>query len=97
MIVTIDFLHSIHRNVVSLTFQYRIMLLLLSTLSLPHHRVLFTPSLSLAPPPAQKIKHFAQRELELQKLKKERENRKAKYVNEAGGLKYTAIAMANRS
>ena len=35
---------------------------------------------------AQKMKHFAQRE-----------NRKAKYVKEAGGLKYTAIAMANRS
>ena len=45
---------------------------------------------------AQKLKHFAQREMELQKLKKERESRKAKYVNEAGGLKYTAIAMANR-
>ena len=46
---------------------------------------------------AQSIKHFAQREIEMQKLKKERENRKAKYVKEAGGLKYTAIAMANRS
>ncbi|KAL7551561.1 hypothetical protein ACHAWF_014751 [Thalassiosira exigua] len=46
---------------------------------------------------AQKIKHFAQREIELQKMKKDRENRKAKYVKEAGGLKYTAIAMANRS
>ena len=46
---------------------------------------------------AASIKHFAQRELEMQKLKKERENRKAKYVKEAGGLKYTAIAMANRS
>ena len=46
---------------------------------------------------AASIKHFAQREIEMQKLKKERENRKAKYVKEAGGLKYTAIAMANRS
>ena len=46
---------------------------------------------------AQKMKHFAKREIELQKIKKERENRKAKYVKEAGGLKYTAIAMANRS
>ncbi|KAL3806653.1 hypothetical protein ACHAXA_007994, partial [Cyclostephanos tholiformis] len=46
---------------------------------------------------AQKIKHFAQREIEMQRLKKERESRKARYVKEAGGLKYTAIAMANRS
>ena len=46
---------------------------------------------------AQKIKHFAQREIEMQRTKKERENRKARYVKEAGGLKYTAIAMANRS
>jgi len=46
---------------------------------------------------AQQLKHFAQREIELKQLKKERDNRKAKYVKEAGGLKYTAIAMANRS
>eukprot|EP00581_Thalassiosira_minuscula_P012254 CAMPEP_0183717634 /NCGR_PEP_ID=MMETSP0737-20130205/11198_1 /TAXON_ID=385413 /ORGANISM="Thalassiosira miniscula, Strain CCMP1093" /LENGTH=313 /DNA_ID=CAMNT_0025947107 /DNA_START=92 /DNA_END=1033 /DNA_ORIENTATION=+ len=46
---------------------------------------------------AQQIKHFAQREIELKKMKKEREDRKAKYVKEAGGLKYTAIAMANRA
>ncbi|KAL9182182.1 hypothetical protein ACHAXT_012834 [Thalassiosira profunda] len=46
---------------------------------------------------AAQIKHFAQREIEMQKMKKDRENRKAKYVKEAGGLKYTAIAMANRS
>lgn len=46
---------------------------------------------------ARKIQHFAQREIEMQKTKRERENRKAKYVKEAGGLKYTAIAMANRS
>jgi hypothetical protein len=46
---------------------------------------------------AKKIQHFAQREIELQKIKREREARKAKYVKEAGGLKYTAIAMANRT
>ncbi|KAL7481412.1 hypothetical protein ACHAW6_007097 [Cyclotella cf. meneghiniana] len=46
---------------------------------------------------ARKIQHFAQREIEMQKTKREREARKAKYVKEAGGLKYTAIAMANRS
>ena len=46
---------------------------------------------------AAQVKHFAQREIEMQKQKKEREDRKAKYVKEAGGLKYTAIAMANRS
>lgn len=46
---------------------------------------------------AKKIQHFAQREIELQKTKREREARKAKYVKDAGGLKYTAIAMANRS
>lgn len=46
---------------------------------------------------AQRIKHFAQHEIELQRMKKEREIRKSKYVKEAGGLKYTAIAMANRS
>mmetsp|Transcript_3964 Transcript_3964/g.8744 ORF Transcript_3964/g.8744 Transcript_3964/m.8744 type:complete len:308 (-) Transcript_3964:22-945(-) len=46
---------------------------------------------------AQKMKHFAEREIEMKRVKKERENRKAKYVKEAGGLKYTAIAMANRS
>lgn len=43
------------------------------------------------------MKHFAERELEMKKMKKDRENRKAKYVKEAGGLKYTAIAMANRA
>eukprot|EP00956_Cyclotella_meneghiniana_P026159 scaffold55883_cov29-Cyclotella_meneghiniana.AAC.2 len=46
---------------------------------------------------AKKMQHFAQREIELQKVKREREARKAKYVKDAGGLKYTAIAMANRS
>ncbi|KAL3773354.1 hypothetical protein ACHAWO_011003 [Cyclotella atomus] len=46
---------------------------------------------------AKKMQHFAQREIEMQKTKREREARKAKYVKDAGGLKYTAIAMANRS
>jgi len=46
---------------------------------------------------ALKIKHFAQREIELAKKKRDRENRKARYLKESGGgLKYTAIAMANR-
>ena len=45
----------------------------------------------------QKFKNFAQRELELQRLKKERENHKAKFVQEVGGLKNTTIAMANQS
>jgi len=46
---------------------------------------------------AQKAAHFAKREIEIQKLKKDREQRKARYLKEAGGLKYTALAMANRS
>lgn len=46
---------------------------------------------------AQKAKHFAQREFELQNTKREREKRKAQLVAEAGGLKYTALAMANRT
>jgi hypothetical protein len=46
---------------------------------------------------ARKIQHFATREIEMQKTKREREARKAKYVKDAGGLKYTAIAMANMS
>jgi hypothetical protein len=45
---------------------------------------------------AQKVAHFAKREIELQQTKREREKRKAKLVKETGGLKYTAIAMANR-
>ena len=46
---------------------------------------------------AQKAKHFAQRELEMQTTKRDREKRKAKFVAESGGLKYTALAMAGRS
>jgi len=45
---------------------------------------------------AQKAAHFAQRELELQQTKREREKRKAKLVQDSGGLKYTALAMASR-
>ncbi|CAM9237667.1 unnamed protein product [Choristocarpus tenellus] len=45
---------------------------------------------------AQKQKHFAKRSIELQQQKKEAESRKAKYMQETGGLKYTAMAMANR-
>lgn len=46
---------------------------------------------------AQKQKYFAQRGLELQQQKKEAEVRKGNFLKEAGGLKYTAIAMASRS
>ena len=44
-----------------------------------------------------KMKHFAQREIEMQKKKRDREQRKARYMKESGGLKYTAVAMANRA
>jgi hypothetical protein len=44
---------------------------------------------------AQQAAHFARREIEMQKTRKDREKRKAKLVAEAGGLKYTALAMAN--
>ena len=45
---------------------------------------------------ALKMKHFAEREIELSKQKRDREGRKARYLKESGGLKYTAVAMANR-
>lgn len=46
----------------------------------------------------QTAKHFAQRELELQQTKRDREKRKSQLVGgTGGGLKYTAIAMANRA
>jgi hypothetical protein len=45
---------------------------------------------------AQKATHFAKREIELQQAKRSREERKAKFVAESGGLKYTALAMASR-
>jgi hypothetical protein len=44
---------------------------------------------------AQKAAHFAKREIEMKQTKKSREERKAKLIAESGGLKYTAIAMAN--
>jgi len=45
---------------------------------------------------ASKAAHFAKREIELQQQKRDREKRKAQYVKDAGGLKYTALAMANK-
>jgi len=45
---------------------------------------------------ASKFKHFAKREIEMKKQKRDREKKKSKYMKESGGLKYTAIAMANR-
>mmetsp|Transcript_8321 Transcript_8321/g.12371 ORF Transcript_8321/g.12371 Transcript_8321/m.12371 type:complete len:222 (-) Transcript_8321:193-858(-) len=46
---------------------------------------------------AQRAAHFAKQEIEMKQRKREREARKAKYVKDAGGLKYTALAMANRA
>uniref|UniRef100_A0A7R9ZLQ0 Uncharacterized protein n=1 Tax=Craspedostauros australis TaxID=1486917 RepID=A0A7R9ZLQ0_9STRA len=46
---------------------------------------------------AKKAAHFARRELEMRETKRTRESRKAKYIQDSGGLKYTAIAMANRT
>jgi hypothetical protein len=46
---------------------------------------------------AQKAAHFANREIEMQTTKRDRDKRKAKLVAESGGLKYTALAMANRT
>lgn len=47
---------------------------------------------------AQKAAHFAKREIELRETKRTREQRKAKYMEgTTGGLKYTAMAMANRA
>jgi hypothetical protein len=44
---------------------------------------------------AQKIQHYAQREIELQRTKRQREERKAQLLSQTnGGLKYTALAMA---
>ena len=45
---------------------------------------------------AQKAAHFAKREIELQTQRRDREKRKAEYIKGSGGLKYTALAMANR-
>jgi len=46
---------------------------------------------------AKRAAHFTKREIELKQHKQEREKRKEKYLKGSGGLKYTAIAMANRS
>jgi len=46
---------------------------------------------------AKKAAHFAKREIEMKKQKREREQRKARYLKDTGGLKYTAVAMANRA
>jgi hypothetical protein len=45
---------------------------------------------------AHKAAHFARRELEMRETRREREKRKARLVQEAGGLRYTALAMAGR-
>jgi hypothetical protein len=45
---------------------------------------------------AKQAAHFAKREIELQTQRRDREKRKAALVKETGGLKYTALAMANR-
>ncbi len=44
----------------------------------------------------EKSVYFAKREMELAKKKKEATARKEKYLKSAGGLKYTALAMANQ-
>ena len=45
---------------------------------------------------AAKAAHFAKREIEMMQQRRDREKRKARYLKEAGGLKYTAVAMANK-
>jgi len=47
---------------------------------------------------AQKAAHFAKREIELREKKRDRESRKAGHMEgmSSGGLKYTAMAMANQ-
>jgi hypothetical protein len=45
---------------------------------------------------ALKAKYFIQKEIEMKKQTKDRESRKARYMKDSGGLKYTALAMANR-
>jgi hypothetical protein len=46
---------------------------------------------------AMKAAHFARREMEMRETKRSREQRKAKFLENSGGLKYTAMAMANRA
>ena len=45
---------------------------------------------------ALKAKYFIQKEIEMKNQAKDRESRKARYMKDSGGLKYTALAMANR-
>ncbi len=45
---------------------------------------------------AQVQRYFAKRSIELDGKKRDADARKAKYMEGAGGLKYTALAMANR-
>lgn len=45
---------------------------------------------------AQRQRHVAKRTIEMQQKKKEAEARKARYLQETGGMQYTAVAMANR-
>lgn len=44
---------------------------------------------------AQKAAHFARREIEMRETKRNREQKKAKFMSGSTGLKYTAMAMAN--
>ena len=46
---------------------------------------------------AKRAAHFAKKEIEMKQRKQEREKMKAKYMKGSKGLKYTAIAMANRA
>ena len=46
---------------------------------------------------AKKQAHFAQRDVELTQQKKASEKRKEQYMKSIGGMKYTAMAMANRA
>lgn len=46
---------------------------------------------------AEKAAQFAKKELEMRERRRDREQKKAKYLKDGGGLKYTALAMANRS
>lgn len=46
---------------------------------------------------AEKAAQFARKELEMRERRRDREQKKAKYMKDSKGLKYTAIAMANKS
>lgn len=46
---------------------------------------------------AQKAAHMKRREIEMKQQRRTREERKAKYVQESGGLKYTALAMTRNA